>query len=72
MKAPHFLFKYQYHENKICAIHSSGKSVIQTIYDIVKAQGGVPIAIGMKIETNEGGSSEFIVKLPASDAYSHD
>ena len=27
------------------------KSVIQTIYDIVKAHGGVPIAIGMKVET---------------------
>ena len=30
------------------------KSVIQTIYDIVKTYGGVPIAIGMKVETKEG------------------
>jgi hypothetical protein len=30
-----------------------GKSVIQTIYDIVKANGGVPIIIGMKVETKK-------------------
>jgi len=29
------------------------KSVIQTSYDIVKAHGGVPIAIGVKMETTE-------------------
>jgi len=40
------------------------KSVIQTIYDIVKAHGGVPIAIGIKVETKEGEGSEFIIKLP--------
>ena len=35
------------------------KSVIQTIYDIVKAHGGE-----LKVETNEGDGSEFFVKLP--------
>jgi uncharacterized protein (DUF1330 family) len=40
------------------------KSVIQTIYDIVKAQGGVPIVIGMKVETVEGEGSEFIITIP--------
>jgi uncharacterized protein (DUF1330 family) len=40
------------------------KSVIQTSYDIVKAHGGVPIAIGMKVETKEGERSEFIIQLP--------
>ena len=39
-------------------------SVIQTSYDIVKAHGGVPIAIGMKVETKEGEGSEFIIHLP--------
>jgi signal transduction histidine kinase len=33
-------------------------------YDIVKAHGGVPIAIGMKVETKEGEGSEFIIQLP--------
>jgi len=32
-------------------------------YDIVKAHGGVPIAIGMKVETKEGEGSEFIMQL---------
>jgi uncharacterized protein (DUF1330 family) len=49
---------------EICEIHKSEKSVIQTIYDIVKAQGGVPIAIGMKVETVEGEGSEFIITIP--------
>ena len=35
------------------------KSVIQTLYDIVKAHGGE-----LKVETSEGGGSEFIVQLP--------
>ena len=35
------------------------KSVIQTIYDIVKAHGGE-----MKVETKEGEGSEFIIQLP--------
>ena len=35
------------------------ESVIQTIYDIVKAQGGE-----LKVETNEGEGSEFIILLP--------
>jgi hypothetical protein len=40
------------------------KSVIQTIYDIVIAHAGVPIIIGMKVETKEGAGSEFIIILP--------
>ena len=36
------------------------KSVIQTIYDIIKAHGG-----GIKVETKEGEGSEFIIQLPA-------
>ncbi len=44
--------------------------VIQTSYDIIKAHGGVPIAIpiaiGIKVETNQGEGSEFIISLPAS------
>ena len=40
------------------------QSVIQTIYYIVKAHGGVPIAIGMKVETKEGEGSEFSIQLP--------
>jgi signal transduction histidine kinase len=36
-----------------------GKSVIQTIYDIVKAHGGE-----LKVETKEGEGSEFIIQLP--------
>jgi len=35
------------------------KSVIQTIYDIVKAHGGE-----LKVETRDGAGSEFIIKLP--------
>ena len=37
------------------------KSVIQTIYDIVKAHGGE-----LKVETKEGEGSEFIILLPAN------
>ena len=33
-------------------------------YDIVKAHGGVPIGIGMKVETKEGEGSKFIIQLP--------
>ena len=33
-------------------------------YDIVKAHGGVPITIGMKVETKEEEGSEFIISLP--------
>ena len=40
------------------------QSMIQTIYDIVKAHGSVPIAIGMKVETKEEEGSEFIIQLP--------
>jgi len=35
------------------------KSVIQTIYDIVKAHGGE-----IKVETKEGEGSEFVIQLP--------
>jgi signal transduction histidine kinase len=35
------------------------QSVIQTIYDIVKAHGGE-----LKVETKEGEGSEFIIQLP--------
>ncbi len=35
------------------------KSVIQTIYDIIKAHGGE-----LKVETKEGDGSEFIIQLP--------
>ena len=34
-------------------------SVIQTIYDIVKAHGGE-----LKVETKEGEGSEFIIQIP--------
>ena len=37
------------------------KSVIQTIYDIVKAHGGE-----LKVETKEGEGSEFIIQLPVA------
>ena len=39
------------------------KSVIQTNYDIVKAHGVVPIAIGIKVKTKEREGSEFIISL---------
>jgi signal transduction histidine kinase len=35
------------------------ESVIQTIYDIVKAHGGE-----IKVETKEGQGSEFIINIP--------
>ncbi len=35
------------------------RSVIQTIYDIVKAHGGE-----LKVETKEGEGSEFIIEMP--------
>ena len=38
--------------------------MVQTIYDIVKAHGGVPIIIGMKVETKEGEGTTFIIQLP--------
>jgi two-component system NtrC family sensor kinase len=33
-------------------------------YDIIKAHGVVPIAIGIKVETKEEMGSEFIIQLP--------
>jgi len=38
--------------------------MVQTIYDIIKAHGGVPIAIGMKVETKVNEASEFIIQIP--------
>ena len=46
-------------QNKISEIHKSVQSVIQTIYDIVKARGEE-----IRVETKEGEGSEFIIKLP--------
>ena len=37
------------------------QSVIQTIYDIVKAHGGE-----LKVETKEGEGSEFVIQLPVN------
>ena len=36
------------------------QSVIQTMYDIIKAHGGE-----IKVETKEGEGSEFVILLPA-------
>ena len=33
-------------------------------YNIIKAHGGVPIAIGIKVETKEAEGAEFIIQLP--------
>ncbi len=44
---------------KISEIINPCKSVIQTIYDIVKAHGGE-----IKVETKEGEGSEFVIQLP--------
>jgi two-component system, NtrC family, sensor kinase len=38
-------------------------------YDIVKAHGGVPIAIGMEVGTKEGEGAEFIIQLPLPDQF---
>jgi signal transduction histidine kinase len=38
------------------------KSVIQTIYDIVKAHGGE-----LKVETSEGEYAEFVILLPVKE-----
>jgi len=38
--------------------------VIQTNYDIIKAHVGVPIAIGIKVETEDGKGTTFIISLP--------
>jgi light-regulated signal transduction histidine kinase (bacteriophytochrome) len=35
------------------------KSMIQTIYDIIKAHGG-----DIRVETKEGEGSEFIIQIP--------
>lgn len=39
------------------------ESVVQTIYDIVKAHGGVPVAIGMKVDTKEGDGSTLTLQI---------
>ena len=36
-------------------------------YDIVKANGGVPIAIGMKVEPKEGEDSIFTISIPINN-----
>ena len=46
------------YRNEICEIHKSVQSVIQTIYDIIKAHGGE-----LKVETKEGEGSEFVIQL---------
>ena len=38
------------------------KSVIQTIYDIIKAHGGE-----LRVETKEGEGSEFMITLPLKE-----
>ena len=38
------------------------KSVIQTIYDIIKAHGGE-----IKVESKEGQGTEFIIMIPAEE-----
>ena len=43
--------------NEICEIHKSVQSVIQTIYDMIKAHGDE-----LKVETKEEERSEFIIK----------
>ena len=67
MKEVSLLFKSQLinHANHLIMkiIACPDYSGVQTIYDIVKAHGGVPIAIGMKSETQEREGSEFIIQL---------
>ena len=43
----------------IMEIKSIIKIMVQTIYDIVKAHG-----TELRVETKEGGGSEFIIQLP--------
>jgi uncharacterized protein (DUF1330 family) len=43
------------------------KSMIQTIYDIAKAHGGVPIVIGMKVKTKEGEGLIFTTGIPINN-----
>jgi len=38
--------------------------VIQTMYDIVKAHGEVPVVIGIKMDTKESEGSKFIIQIP--------
>ncbi len=45
--------------NPCLAGRQACQSVIQTVYDIVKAHGGE-----LKVETKEGEGSEFIILLP--------
>ncbi len=45
--------------NKISEIYKSNKSVIQIIYDIIKAHGGE-----FKVETKKGEGAEFVIVLP--------
>lgn len=58
-----YINKVNQNQKSVQSVHPC-KSVIQTYYDIVKAHGGVPMAIGMKVETKEGEGSELIIYLP--------
>ncbi len=49
--------KIERNEKSVNSIHLC-KSVIQTIYDILKAHGGE-----IKVETKEGEGAEFIIQL---------
>ncbi len=46
--------------NKISEILTSNKSVIQIIYDIIKAHGGE-----IKVKTKKGEGTTFIIQLTA-------
>ena len=48
-----------YRKGKSVKSFNQCQSVMQTIYDIVKAHGGE-----LKVETKEGEGSEFIIELP--------
>ena len=57
-----YINKITRNQKSVQSVHPC-KSVIQTTYDIVNAHGGVPIDIGIKVETKEGEGSEFIIQL---------
>ena len=40
-----------------------GTGLFQTSYDFVKPHGGVPITIGMKVETKDGAGTTFTIVL---------
>jgi K+-sensing histidine kinase KdpD len=53
-----YINKIKKNQKSVQSVHPC-KSVIQISYAIVKAHGGE-----LKVETNEGGGSEFIIQLP--------